>query len=86
MKKKKWIEGDLYRVRFLDHCRNSDDPLTFDICGWLVANKKSHIVLSNWKSTENWLDHIEKDVVVKSTIVKVENLTSNNPHTPDGTL
>ena len=75
MKVKKWIIADLYLIKFLDHSTGGSDTITFEIIGWLVENKPKHIVLSNWKAATDWLEHIEKDAIVKSTMISVTNLT-----------
>lgn len=75
MRKKRWNVSELYLIRFMDHSTCSDKPIIFDIVGYLVENKSKYIVLSNWKATEDWLSHIEKDVIVKSTIISIENLS-----------
>ena len=75
MRVKKWIIADLYLIKFLDHSMGGDDTITFEIVGWLVENKPKHIILSNWKATTDWLDHIEKNAIVKSTMISVTNLT-----------
>ena len=76
MKKKRWNPGQLYQIRFLDHSTNGDGPVEFQIVGWLIENKPKYVVLSNWWATEDPYEHVEKDVIIKSTIISVENLSA----------
>lgn len=74
----RYSKGKLYRVKFYDHCINSNngEPMTCEVVGFLIDSKKDYIVLSHWvthtKCEETFKSNLELTTILKKVIINAE--------------
>ena len=72
--KGKFLEGCLYKIRFLDHCIGKHSSMTCEVVGWVLKQDDTEVVLTYWRvDTEDAdikRDNVEPVVILKSTIIR----------------
>tara|TARA_R110002110_G_scaffold9416_1_gene46297 strand:+ start:9764 stop:9991 length:228 start_codon:yes stop_codon:yes gene_type:complete len=69
--------GEIWAVKFLDHCEDSKKPLTFEVFGRVVRVGKRSVTLASWdyaggKGRDR--DNMKTFCVVLSTILDAQRL------------
>lgn len=71
---KKFKKGELYKVRFKDHCVGSKEVMVCEVVGWLVKQDRDSIVLSSWvvitEDQQVFNDNHEPTTILKSCIIR----------------
>ena len=71
----KFKKGELYKIKFYDHCTGHDSPFIFSIVGWVMKSSKISVVLTNWyleepNNEEDRTLNSEINLVLISTIIE----------------
>lgn len=72
----KFQTGCLYVIQFWDHCVGEDEPIKFEVAGWVIKDNPLYITTTHWMidSACEDLDLIgnssEPSTILKSTIIK----------------
>ena len=67
--------GYLYKIEFWDHCVGMDNPIKFDVVGWVIKDDKLSVTTTHWMIDKNCedLDLIENSsepsTILKSCII-----------------
>lgn len=75
----KFKYDSLYYVQFDDHIKDGDEPLSCQVCGWVINDSDKYVTLAWWmpnsadESTNKF--NVEKVVILKSTITRKRKLT-----------
>jgi len=77
MKRRKFVKGNLYYIKFLDHTIGGGEEATCEIAGWTISDRKSCVVLNLWNVLDVDVDEDERELVtiVKGTIIKSRKIT-----------
>jgi hypothetical protein len=71
-------KGQLYKIKFLDHCKGHDELLTCEVVGWIINARGNKIFISPWRVVENDKETIEHNVdpyaIAKKLIVSSQRL------------
>ena len=77
-KRTKFVQGKLYKIRFLDHSVGSIDKMTIEAVGWCISDNPEHVVISHWlvdtKDKQVKRDNIEPCSIIKSCIIRSRKL------------
>ena len=78
-KRKTFLEGKLYKIRFLDHSVGSTDKMTIDAVGLCISDYEEHLVLSIWvvhtEDLDIKRDNLEPFSIIKSCITRTRKLS-----------
>lgn len=73
----KFKNGELYYIKFLDHCISEDHTvIECEVCGWVLSEDKDRVTLTWWHvSNDAYRDGNDEPVsIIKSTIKKKRNI------------
>ena len=72
-------KGELYKIRFYDHCIGKKDKMVCEVVGWVVEDDKEHVVVTHWivdtDDEEVKRDNIEPVSLIKSCILRKRKLS-----------
>lgn len=73
MKRRKFEEHKLYKIRFYDHSVGSLDKMICEVVGWIVKDDEGHVVLTSWqvdtKDVQVKRDNVEPVSILKAVII-----------------
>ena len=73
MKRRKYELGQLYKIKFYDHCIGSQDKMVCQVVGWCIKDDTEHLVLTPWivntDDHQTKKDNVEPFSIIKSTVI-----------------
>ena len=73
MKRRKYIEHKLYKIRFYDHSIGTTDKMVCEAVGWVVKDDPDYVVLTSWKvdtkDVQVKRDNVEPVSILKAVII-----------------
>lgn len=69
----KFEKGELYYIRFLDHCISPDhEVMECEVCGWVLSEDDVRVTATWWNVIDDECkeDNSEPVNIIKSTILK----------------